>query len=158
MGLGGFSSHDASFAYWDSPRIEMVTMFFMLVAGINFATHFLVWREKNPALYYRDPEMGWFLSIVLASCLLLAFYLWRMGVYPDLLTALRFASFNTISIATTTGFASTDYNLWPIFAPLWMLFLSSFCTSSGSTGGGIKMRCFGRWSKSCIRKRSHKSN
>ena len=139
MGLGGFSSHDASFAYWNSPLIELVAIVFMLIAGVNFATHFLVWRGKSLSPYRHDPEMGLFIGITLASCLGLACYLWLMGVYPDPLAALRYASFNTISIATSTGYASTDYYLWPIFAPLWMLFLSSFCSSSGSTGGGIKM-------------------
>jgi len=70
---------------------------------------------------------------------MLTIYLWDMGVYPDLLTSLRHASFNTVSVATTTGYSNTDYNLWPIFAPLWMLALCCFCSSSGSTGGGIKM-------------------
>ena len=80
-----------------------------------------------------------FLGVTLASCLGLGGYLFLNGVYPDFLTALRYAAFNTVSIATSTGFANTDFNLWPIFAPLWMLFLSSFASSSGSTGGGIKM-------------------
>jgi trk system potassium uptake protein TrkH len=66
-------------------------------------------------------------------------YIWKDGIYPDLDTALRHSAFNVVSIATTTGYASVDYALWPIFAPLWMLFLSSFATSAGSTGGGIKM-------------------
>ncbi|BCB25130.1 Trk system potassium uptake protein [Sulfurimicrobium lacus] len=139
MGLGGFSSHDASFGYFNSPSIEAVTIVFMLIAGINFATHFMVWRGKSFAPYRRDPEAGLFLGVTLTSVLGIALYLWQMGVYPDFLTALRFASFNTVSIATTTGFATTDFNQWPIFAPLWMLFLSSFASSSGSTGGGIKM-------------------
>jgi trk system potassium uptake protein TrkH len=52
---------------------------------------------------------------------------------------LRYASFNVVSIATTTGFANTDFNTWPIFAPMWMLFLCSFVSCSGSTGGGVKM-------------------
>ncbi|MFN3397118.1 MAG: TrkH family potassium uptake protein [Sulfurimicrobium sp.] len=139
MGLGGFSSHDASFGYFNSPSIEAVAIVFMLIAGINFATHFMVLRGKSFAPYRRDPEAGLFLGVTLMSVLGIALYLWQKGVYPDFLTALRFASFNTVSIATTTGFATTDFNQWPIFAPLWMLFLSSFASSSGSTGGGIKM-------------------
>ncbi|NWG86105.1 MAG: TrkH family potassium uptake protein, partial [Hydrogenophilaceae bacterium] len=59
--------------------------------------------------------------------------------YVDFPTALRYASFNTISMATTMGLATVDFNLWPYFAGLWMLFLCSFATSAGSTGGGIKM-------------------
>ncbi len=139
MGLGGFSSHDASFGYFDSPLIESVTIVFMLIAGINFASHFMVWRSKSFAPYRHDPEARLFLGVIIASVVGLAAYLQLMGVYPDFVTALRFAAFNTVSIATTTGFANTDYNLWPAFAPLWMLFLCSFASSSGSTGGGIKM-------------------
>ena len=76
---------------------------------------------------------------MLGSVALIAIYLWQTGFYPGFWTSLRFAAFNVVSIASTTGFANTDYNLWPIFAPMWMLYLSSFATSSGSTGGGIKM-------------------
>lgn len=139
MGLGGFSSHDASFGYWNSPVIEVVTVVFMLVAGINFSTHFLAWRQRGLAAYELDPEVRWFLSATLGSALLIAIYLTVLHVYPDFSQALRFALFNTVSIATTTGFANTDFNLWPIFAPLWMLFLSCFASCSGSTGGGMKM-------------------
>jgi trk/ktr system potassium uptake protein len=139
LGLGGFSSHDASYGYWNSPLIEMVAIIFMLIAGINFATHFLVWRAKSLFSYCRDPEAGLFILILLTSCLGLAFYLWYVDVYTDPIAALRYASFNIVSIATTTGYSNTDYSLWPIFVPLLMLFLSGFCTSSGSTGGGIKM-------------------
>lgn len=139
MGLGGFSTHDASFAYWNSPKIEWVAMFFMLLAGVNFATHFLAWRRLSLNPYRRDPEATVYLLVLLVSVLGIALYLLVMGVYPDLGTALRYASFNVISIATTTGYANTDFNLWPIFAPLWMLFLCSFVCCSGSTGSGVKM-------------------
>ncbi len=139
MGLGGFSSHDASFGFFNSVPIEVVTIFFMTLAGMNFATHFLALRGRNLTPYRWDPEVKWFLFVMYASVLGIALYLWGMRVYPDFPTALRFSAFNVVSIATTTGYANTDYNLWPIFAPLWMLFLSSFATCSGSTGGGIKM-------------------
>ncbi len=139
MGLGGFSSHDASFGFWDSPAIEAVTIFFMLIAGMNFATHFLFVYNRSFSVYRHDPEAGWFLVVTIGSIIGIAMYLTALDVYPDFDTALRFAAFNVVSIATTTGFANTDYNLWPMFAPLWMLFLCSFATSAGSTGGGIKM-------------------
>ena len=139
MGLGGFSSHDASFGYWNSPAIEAVAIFFMLLAGMNFATHFLALRGRSLQAYGRDPELRWFLRVMLASVLGIALYLWLLGSYAEFPTALRFAAFNVVSIATTTGYASTDYNLWPGFAAFWMLFLSSFVTCAGSTGGGIKM-------------------
>jgi len=139
MGLGGFSLHDASFGHWDSPAIEAVTVVFMLVAGINFSTHFLAWRQRSMTVYRLDPEARWFLIVTLGSSLLIAVFLNVTHVYPDFLQALRYAVFNTVSIATTTRFANTDYNQWPIFAPLWMLLLSGFASCSGSTGGGMKM-------------------
>jgi trk system potassium uptake protein TrkH len=77
--------------------------------------------------------------VTLASCAGIAAYLAAKNTYPGYWEALRFAAFNVVSIATTTGFANADYNLWPMFAPLWMLFLCCFASCSGSTGGGIKM-------------------
>jgi trk system potassium uptake protein TrkH len=139
MGLGGFSTHDASFGYFNSLPIEFVAIVFMLIAGMNFGTLFLAVSGRSIRPYLRDPEAGWFLGVTLLSILIVAIYIWKDGAYPDLDTALRHSAFNVISIATTTGYASVDFALWPIFAPLWMLFLSSFVTSAGSTGGGIKM-------------------
>jgi trk system potassium uptake protein TrkH len=139
MGLGGFSTHDASFGFFDSPAIEAVAIVFMLIAGMNFGTLFLSVSGRSLRPYFHDPEAGWFLGITLISILVVAMYIWKDGVYPEFDTALRHSAFNLVSIATTTGYASVDYALWPIFAPLWMLFLSSFVTSAGSTGGGIKM-------------------
>jgi len=139
MGLGGFSSHDASFGYFDSPAIEAVTIVFMLVASLNFATHFVAWRGKSVRPYARDPEAGMVMLAMLGSAGLIAVYLWYVDYYPNFWTSLRFAAFNVISIASTTGFATADFNQWPTFAPLLMLYLSCVATSSGSTGGGIKM-------------------
>ncbi|WP_153132338.1 TrkH family potassium uptake protein [Dechloromonas hortensis] len=139
MGLGGFSTHDASFGFFNSPAIEGVAVMFMLIAGMNFGTLFLAVNGRSLRPYLRDPEAGWFLGITLLSIMAVAIYIWKDGAYPDLDTAVRHTAFNLVSIATTTGFASVDFAQWPIFAPLWMLFLSSFVTSAGSTGGGIKM-------------------
>ncbi len=139
MSLGGFSSHDASFGYWNSVQVEAVAIIFMLVAGINFGTHFLAWTRTSLRPYRADAEAAAFLAVTLLSCFGVAWYLLGNRVYADYPTALRFAAFNVVSIATTTGYANTDFNLWPIFAPLWMLFLCSFATCAGSTGGGIKM-------------------
>jgi trk system potassium uptake protein TrkH len=139
LSLGGYSSYDASFGHFDSPVIEAVAIVFMTLAGINFGSHFLAFRRLSVAPYRRDPEAGAYLLVMGASCAGIALYLWGHGVYPELATALRFAAFNVVSIATTTGYASTDYSLWPLFAPVWMLFLCSFVSCSGSTGNGIKM-------------------
>jgi trk system potassium uptake protein TrkH len=139
MGLGGFSTHDASVGYFNSPAIEAVLIVFMLMAAMNFATHFMVWRQKSLKPYRLDVEGLATIGLTLSSCVGIASFLWWKGTYPDFLTALRHASFNLVSMATDCGFASVDFNQWPIFAPMWMLLLSCVVASSGSTGGGIKM-------------------
>ena len=139
MGLGGFSSHDASFGHFNSPLIEAVAITFMLLAGINFATHFVALRHLSGRAYVGDIEVRYFLMTAGLSILGVSCYLWLNGEYPDYVTSLRYAAFNVVSVGTTTGYSSADYNAWPAFAPLWMLFLGTFLSSSGSTGGGIKM-------------------
>jgi len=139
MSTGGFSTHDASVGYFNSPAIEAVMIVFMLIAGVSFATHFLAWRTRSLKLYLFDAEAVAMVGLILASCLGIALFLWWKGTYPAFLTALRHASFNLVSMATDSGFASVDFGQWPIFAPMWMLFLSCIAVSSGSTGGGIKM-------------------
>jgi len=139
MGLGGFSSHDASFGYFKSLPLEIITEVFALIAGLNFAMHFMALRGRNLDPYRNDPEIRWFFAYVLGSCLLLGLLLWARGVYPDFPSALRDATFSVISMATTLGLSTADFGAWPYFAGLWLLFLCSFSTSAGSTGGGIKM-------------------
>jgi len=96
-------------------------------------------RKLSLAPYRRDPEAATYLAVLLVSVVGVALYLRATGFYPDLWATLRYSAFNVVSIATTTGYANTDFNLWPVFAPLWMLFLSSFVCCSGSTGSGVKM-------------------
>ena len=139
VALGGLSSHDASFAYFDSPLLEAITIFFALLSGISYVTHFAALAGRSLRPYRRDGELPFYLGVLGGSVLLVAVYIWQAGVYAEFGTALRHAAFNTVSVATTLGYASTDYSKWPLFAPLWMLFLCSFATCGGSTGGGIKM-------------------
>jgi len=139
MGLGGFSTHDASVGYFNSPAIEFVLIVFMLIASLNFATHFLALRGRSLKIYLADPEALATLALIVSSCVGIGAFLWWKGTYPTYFEALRHASFNLVSMATDCGFASQDFNQWPIFAPMWMLFLSCVAASSGSTGGGIKM-------------------
>jgi trk system potassium uptake protein TrkH len=139
MSLGGFSTHDANIGYFHSPMIELVLMLFMIVAAMNFATHFIALRKGNFIVYARDPEAKYMLMVLIASCVGIAIFINFNAVYGGFLESLRYASFNVVSLATTGGFVNTDYGNWPVFAPMWMLFLSCFCANTGSTGGGIKM-------------------
>ena len=138
VSLGGFSTRDASIEAWNSPAIEAVLTLFMVVAGMNFATHFTAWRMRSIRAYAGDEEAKAYLVVIGVSVVVMTAFLYAHGTY-GWVTALRHASFNVISVATTTGFVSTDYGAWPVLAPLGMLFLSSITACSGSTGSGIKM-------------------
>ncbi|MGO9635691.1 MAG: TrkH family potassium uptake protein [Steroidobacteraceae bacterium] len=139
LSLGGFSTYDANIGHFNSLRIEVVLTGFQVLAAMNFATHYLAWSQRGVRAYFRDAEAKAILGVLGASCVGIALFLYFKGTYPDFPTALRHATFNVVSIATDGGLHTQDYSRWPIFAPMWMLFLSSIVASSGSTGGGIKM-------------------
>ncbi|MFO7324591.1 MAG: potassium transporter TrkG [Pseudomonadota bacterium] len=139
LSLGGFSTHDASVGYFDSPLIELLFIFFMVIAALNFATHFLALRRREPSAYRRDPEARWVVLGLAAGVMVAALMVHAEAVYPDFPTSLRHAAFNVVSLATTAGFVTQDYSAWPLFVPVMMLFMSSVLPSTGSTGGGIKL-------------------
>ncbi len=138
VSLGGLSSHDTSFGYFQSPLLEMMSVVFMLFASCNFALYFTAVRKGRLQVALSDPELRATLSVLVGGGLLAALLLWGKGVYAPL-DALRHGLFHVVSIATTTGYATQDYLLWPVFLPVFMLLLSGIATSAGSTGGGIKM-------------------
>ena len=139
VGLGGFSTHDLSIAYFGSPAIELVLIVLMLIASLNFARHFIALRRLSLECYQVDPECKAIFAVLAVSVVGIAVLLTHDGVYADFSTALRHAAFNVVSQATTSGLTTQDYLRWPVFAPYWMLFLSCIVCSTGSTGGGIKM-------------------
>ena len=139
MALGGFSTYDASVGHFDSAVIEFVMIVLMITAALNFARHFTAIRTRSLMPYRKDPEVRAVLSIIGASVIAVAVVLKVHGEYESVLESLRHAAFAVVSIATTSGFAGEAYDSWPLFAPVWMLFLSCIVCSTGSTGGGIKM-------------------
>ncbi len=139
VSLGGFSSHDLSFGYWNSPLLESVASVFMLLSGVNFALYFVAWRQRSLACLWRDIELRAYLGALLGSIALIVLFLMAHRSYPSFEQTLRHTVFHVVSVATTTGFASYDYAQWPLFAPLLMILLGCFVTCAGSTGGGIKM-------------------
>lgn len=139
VGLGGLSSHDKSFGFWNSPQLEWTAVLFMALSGISFARYFMLWRQRSLAPVTGDTEVRAYFMVMLLATVVVTLMLLGDSFYPDFSTALRQAAFQVVSVATTTGFATTDYLLWPTFVPVLLLFLGCFVSCAGSTGGGIKM-------------------
>ena len=139
MSLAGFSSHDASFGYWNSGVIEGVAVFFMMLAGISVALYFVAWRQRSLRALWGNLEARAFVAVMVGAVALISLYLWLGGTYPSYSEALRHTVFHVVSVGTTTGYATQDYAQWPAFAPLLMILIGCFATCGGSTGGGIKM-------------------
>lgn len=139
MGLGGFSNYDANIAHFNSPNIEFVLIVLMVAASMNFSRHFMAFRQMTLRPYFEDSEAKAIVVAMSLSVIGVAILLTLRGTYPDFMLSLRHSAFNVVAMASTTGFVSQDYDLWPTFAPVWMLFLSCVVCSTGSTGGGVKM-------------------
>jgi trk system potassium uptake protein TrkH len=139
VAIGGFSTHDASLGYFDSQAIEVVAIVFMFLGAINFALHFSVVRSKSLMPYLRDSEFRLYATLLIIISSLCVYVLYTQSIYHDFSAALREAIFHTVSIATTSGFVTSDYASWPVFIPVLLLFSSFIGGCAGSTGGGIKV-------------------
>lgn len=138
VSIGGFSTHDASIGFFDSPAIELVAVFFIAVSGVNFTLHFYAFRQRSLRPYRTDLECRAYWAILLTTVLVAALILFTHDEH-DASTALRYGLFATVSIVTTTGFSIADHSVWPGVLPV-LLFLGSFVGGcAGSTAGGIKM-------------------
>jgi trk system potassium uptake protein TrkH len=141
VSLGGFSTHDAGIAYFHSASVEFVLIVLMLISALNFARHFAALRRLSLKPYHHDPELKAIALLLAASVVFIAGLLTWNDVYPTFGTALRYSAFNVVSMATTTGWVTvrSGFANWPVFAPIWMLFLSGITCSTGSAGSGTKM-------------------
>lgn len=138
VAIGGFSTHDASIAYFNNGAIESIAIVFMLISGVNYALHFTVWRSHNPVTYWRDSEFKTYIFLIGISALIVIGYLF-LSTNTQFGDAVRQGLFQTVSIATTTGFSTADFSVWPAFLPVLLLFLSFSGGCAGSTGGGMKV-------------------
>ncbi len=137
VAIGGFSTHDASIGYFDSAAVEGVAIFFMVLAGINFGLHFMAWNRRNPLLYARDGEVRLYLIVLVGVAALVCAIL---ASHPEATESpWRDGLFQAVSIATTTGFTTKDFSLWPSAAPVLLLFAAFAGGCAGSTAGGVKM-------------------
>lgn len=139
VSTGGNSTHDASFAYFDNPVIEMIAIVFMFIGGVNFSLHFLAWRHRRISSYFSDPEFRTYTRILLISIVLYTLVLWLTRFVDEPGEALRLALFHAVSMQTTAGFVTDDFSLWPGALPV-ILMLSAFIGGcAGSTSGGMKV-------------------
>jgi trk system potassium uptake protein TrkH len=139
VAIGGFSTHDASIGFFDSTLIEMIAVVFLLLSGANFALHFVAWRGRNPALYFKDAEFRYYLALLVVVSIVVTLALHALHTYDDWGKAVARGVFQAVSIGTTAGFTTADYSQWPGFIAILLLFTSFVGGCAGSTGGGIKV-------------------
>ena len=137
VAIGGFAPHDASVGYFDSVAIESVAIVFMVLSGMSFALHFTVLARRSFVPYARDNELRLYLCALGAVAAIVIGVLLLDGMAPS--QSIREGLFQAVSIATTTGFTTTDHSVWPMLAPVLMIFAAFAGGCAGSTAGGLKM-------------------
>ena len=139
VSTGGFSTHDASLGYFNSSLVEGIAVVFMLMGAINFSIHYVAFRSRSPAPYWRNTEVRVFLLIVLAAIVLVTLMLYFSEGYEQPPPDLRNATFEVVSVITSTGFGTVDFSAWPDFLPVFLIFISFIGGCGGSTAGGLKV-------------------
>jgi trk system potassium uptake protein TrkH len=139
VAIGGFSTHDASMAYFDSTAVDLVAIIFMFVAGVNFALHFTSWQQRKILPYLGDPEFKFYSFILLLVSVVTVSILYFSDVYSSFSEAFIRGLFQVVSVATTTGFTTADFSTWPLFLPYLLLYAAIIGACAGSTGGGMKV-------------------
>lgn len=146
LATGGFSTHSASIGYFDSVAVDVVIIVFMILAGVNFGLYYHLLRGRL-SITWRDPELRTYLLIILVASLVVCGALIEHRIVStrgdqmeaSVGEAIRHGVFQVISIQTTTGFATADFDKWTFFPKMTLLLLMFVGASAGSTGGGIKV-------------------
>ena len=139
VAIGGFSTHDASMGYFNSPVIDMIAVVFMFLAGVNFSLHFVAFRHRSVSGYWRDSEFRFYLLLMSSVILLTVLGLYFTETYDHWQDAVINGLFQAVSIGTTAGFTTAEFYNWPGFIAIALLFSSFVGGCAGSTGGGIKV-------------------
>lgn len=139
LGTGGFSTRNASVGAFENPMIEWIIIFFMFAAGANFTLHFHLIREREPRRYLRDPEFRFYAWTILGATAFVTALLHLQPGNGGFGDNLRNAAFQVISLGTTTGYGTADFELWPYTTHVLFLMLMIMGGSAGSTGGGVKV-------------------
>ena len=135
-GTGGFSVKQAGISYYNSVAIEVIITLFMFIFGVNFNVFYLILCGQVVKAI-KSEEFITYLIVLLFAIIAIAINL--LSVYNDFWTALRYSSFQVVSISSTTGFATADFNTWPVFSQIIIIFLMIMGACGGSTGGGVKV-------------------
>ena len=138
MPTGGFSPKNASVGHYQSVYIDFVILLFMFVAGMNFSLHYKL-VKGNVRQFFRDPEFRSYLFITAAIILVITIDLYGAAIYKGIFDACRYAAFQVVSIMTTTGFVTADFEQWPVLSQQLLLLCMFLGSMAGSTGGGIKI-------------------
>jgi trk system potassium uptake protein TrkH len=139
IATAGYSTHDASIAFFDSVPIEVVITVFSLIGGISFNEHFIAWRTLQLQRYGRDTQTRAFLLLVSSLIVVTTLLLLVTRTYESLAEALRYAAFQVATVFTTTGFAIADFSQWPLALPVLLIFAGLIGGCAGSSAGGIKV-------------------
>ena len=137
LGTGGFSTRTASIAAFNSPVVEVVIILFMFLSGISFIQHYRLWIERRPRVFCGDLELRLYLLVAVGASVITFLSLQMQGPRPTVI-ALRNSIFQVISIMTTTGFVTDDFEKWLPLPQLILLALMFFGGCTGSTSGGLK--------------------
>ena len=138
VGTGGFSNYSDSVGHFTSPYVRWVITAFMILCGINFNLYFLLFQKRFKE-FFSDEEKRLYLGMIGGFILLITLDLLGQGGYTSFVNAFSDASFHVASIVTTTGFATTDYDVWPAFCKTLIVILTITGACASSTGGGVKM-------------------
>ena len=136
---GGFSTYQDSIAHFHSPLIEGIIIVFMFLCSINFQVTYHCFFQGHLKSFLKDTELKWFFWIVAIATALVTLSLWVHGNYPDLLQSFRSGLFQVVSIMSTSGFATADYNYWPTLTWSVIAFLMFVGGCAGSTSAGFKV-------------------
>ncbi len=140
VATGGFSTQNASLTHY-SPFIQWVVIIFMFICGINFTFHYRLLFSKKFS-YFTNTEFKIYATIIVIASVWVATQLYNLSPVYDLAYSIRSAVFQVVSICTSTGFATDNYELWPFFSQAILLFVMAMGSCAGSTGGGIKVMRF----------------
>ena len=138
LSTGGFSPRNASVGAFDSVAIEIIIVFFMIVAGANFSLYFGM-RKRRGRNLFRDSEFRLYAAILAGASLVVTWSLLSSGTTDHFGRALLDSVFQVVSITTTTGFATADFNLWPVLSTMILVGLMFVGGCAGSTSGSMKI-------------------